>query len=99
MATTAAHMLHQLHIVEAAVGTAGRGMLCIDLPCDSQDRVLMFVGDNTGDTVAEPTDQQQGGGEMIENADAPDNPDGYLAEEGGAGAERANESEALPTKA
>lgn len=36
---------------------------------------------------------------MIENADAPDNPDGYLAEEGGAGAERATESEAVPTKA
>ncbi|KAL3132190.1 hypothetical protein ABBQ32_008790 [Trebouxia sp. C0010 RCD-2024] len=56
-------------------------------------------GDNTGETVAEATEQQQGGGEMIENADAPDNPDGYLAEEGGAGAERASESEALATKA
>ena len=56
------------------------------------------VGDNTGESVAEPTEQQQGGGEMIENADAPDNPDGYLAEEGGAGAEGANGSEALPAK-
>lgn len=58
----------------------------------------MFAGDNAGDPVVESTEQQQGGGEMIENADAPDNPDGYLAEEGGAGAEGANGSEALPAK-
>lgn len=71
------------------------------MPCncvEKYDCVSLFVGDNTGESVAEPTEQQQGGGEMIENADAPDNPDGYLAEEGGAGAEGANEAEALPAK-
>ena len=60
------------------------------------DCVSFSSGDNTGESVAEPTEQQEGGGEMIENADTPDNPDGYLAEEGGAGAEGANE--ALPAK-
>ncbi len=57
------------------------------------------AGDTVGEAAAEPTEQQQGGGEVIENSDAPeapDNPDGYLAEEGGAGAEALNDSEAMP---
>ncbi len=59
------------------------------------------TGDTAGEAAAEPIEQQQGGGEVIENSDAPeapDNPDGYLAEEGGAGAEGLNESEAMPAK-
>ena len=62
---------------------------------------VLTTGDTAGETVAEPTEQQQGGGEVIENPDAPeapDNPDGYLAEEGGADAEGATEPEALPAK-
>ena len=56
------------------------------------------TGDTVGEAAAEPIEQQQGGGEVIENSDAPDapdNPDGYLAEEGGAGAEA---SEEMPAK-
>ena len=59
------------------------------------------AGDTVGEAAAEPIEQQQGGGEVIENSDAPeapDNPDGYLAEEGGAGAEASNDSEAMPAK-
>ena len=59
------------------------------------------AGDTVGEAAAEPIEQQQGGGEVIENSDAPeapDNPDGYLAEDGGAGAEGLNDSEALPAK-
>ena len=62
------------------------------------------AGDTAGEAATEPIEpieQQQGGGEVIENSDAPealDNPDGYLAEEGGAGAEAINESEAMPAK-
>lgn len=62
---------------------------------------LDVTGDTAGEAAAEPTEQQQGGGEVIENSDAPEapeNPDGYLAEEGGAGAEGGNESEAVPAK-
>ncbi len=59
------------------------------------------TGDTVGEVAAEPLEQQQDGGEVIENSDAPeapDNPDGYLAEEGGAGAEALNDSEAMPAK-
>ena len=59
------------------------------------------AGDTAGEIVTEPTEQQQGGGEVIENpdaSDAPENPDGYLAEEGGTEAEVGNESEAMQTK-
>ena len=59
------------------------------------------TGDTVGEAAAEPIEQQQGGGEVIENSDAPeapDNPDGYLAEEGGAGAEAINDSEEMPAK-
>ena len=48
--------------------------------------------------MAENAAQQQGGGEVTESHDVPDNPDGYLAEEGGAGAEGGNEPEAIPAK-
>ena len=61
------------------------------------DGILETAGDATGEPVAEPVVQQQGGGEVIENPDAPDapdNPDGYLAEEGGQGAEGGNDAEA-----
>ena len=58
----------------------------------------MTAGDNAGETVVEPTEQQQGGGEIIESADAPDNPDGYLAEEGGAGTDVASDVQAVPAK-
>ncbi|DBA98075.1 hypothetical protein WJX77_001235 [Trebouxia sp. C0004] len=58
-------------------------------------------GDTAGEAAAEPTEQQQDAGEVIENSDAPeapDNPDGYLADEGGAVPEGGNESEAMPAK-
>lgn len=60
----------------------------------------MSAGDTAGETVADPT-EQQGGGEVIQNPDAPeasDNPDGYLAEEEGTGAEGTNEPDAMPAK-
>ena len=59
------------------------------------------AGDTVGEAAAEPLEQQQGGGEVIDNSDAPeapDNPDGYLAEEGGTGAEALNDSEEMPAK-
>lgn len=40
-----------------------------------------------GDQGGSGTDEQQGGGEVIDNPQAADNPDGYLAEDDGAGAE------------
>ena len=57
--------------------------------------------DKLGEAAAEPIEQQQGGGEVIVNSDAPeapDNPDGYLAEEGGAGAEALNNSQEMAAK-
>ena len=59
---------------------------------------LADVGDNAGETAVAPAEQQQGGGEVIENPDAPDNPDGYLAEEGVEGPDGASGPEAIPTK-
>ena len=56
------------------------------------------VGENAGETAVAPTEQQQGGGEVIENPDAPDNPDGYLTEEGVEGADGTGGPEAISTK-
>ncbi len=64
-------------------------------------RCSAVAGDTVGEAAAEPIEQQQGGGEVIENSDAPeapDNPDGYLAEEGGAGVEALNDCEEVPAK-
>ena len=75
------------------------GMLPSLVSCNK--RCLDVAGDTVGEAAAEPIDAQQGGSEVIENSDAPeapDNPDGYLAEEGGAGAEAVIDSEAMPAK-
>lgn len=62
---------------------------------------LDVAGNTVDEAAAEPIEAQQGGGEVIENSDAPealDNPDGYLAEEGVAGAEAITDPEAMPAK-
>ena len=61
--------------------------------------LFAFVVAGMGDQTGSGTDEQQGGGEVIDNPQVADNPDGYLAEEDGAGVEAMPEQEVEAPKA
>ena len=67
--------------------------------CNKSGLVLSHIcSAGIGDQGGSGTDEQQGGGEVIDNPQAADNPDGYLAEDDGAGAETMPEQEIEASK-
>ena len=75
----------------------GIGIICAKQQHSLLSSWSFFAG--IGEQAGSGTDEQQGGGEVIDNPQAADNPDGYLAEDDGAGAEAMPEQETEAPKA